>query len=84
MVTNSGEGSDLLLLIVAGPGLIVEGLAVENINLSLHRLGAIFGLDCLNTAMILLGAALLRPVRGLGAITLVADNKAMSFPARVC
>jgi len=38
----------------------------------------------LNTAMILLGAALLRPVRWLGAITLVADNKAMSFPALVC
>ena len=52
---------DLPLLVVAGAGL--AGLAHENITLSLHRHGAIFGLDCLNTAMILLGAALLRPVR---------------------
>jgi len=36
------------------------------------------------TGAILLGAALLRSVRWLGAITLLADNKAMSFPARVC
>jgi hypothetical protein len=57
------KAPDLPLLVVAGAGLIVAGLAHENINLSLHRHGGIFGLDCLNTAMILLGAALLRPVR---------------------
>ena len=56
---------DLPLLVVAGAGLIVAGLAHENINLSLHRLGAIFGLDCLNTAMILLDVAVRRVARSL-------------------
>jgi hypothetical membrane protein len=62
----------LALLAIAGVGLILVGLAPENLNLSLHSLGALFGLSCLNAAMILLGSALLRVARPLAIAALVA------------
>jgi hypothetical membrane protein len=68
LLTSSG----LALLALAGVGLILAGFAPENVNLSLHSQGALFGLDCLNVAMILLGLGLLHVARGLGAMALVA------------
>jgi hypothetical membrane protein len=68
--TLSGIG--LVLLAIAGVGLILAGLAPENVDLSLHSFGALFGLSCLNAAMILLGIGLLGAVRPLGIAALVA------------
>jgi hypothetical membrane protein len=49
----------LILLVLAGAGLVLAGLAAENVNLSLHSNAAFFGLDFLNISMIVLGVALL-------------------------
>jgi hypothetical membrane protein len=62
----------LILLVLAGAGLALAGLAPENVNLSLHSNAAFFGLDFLNISMIVLGVALLPPARWLGTITLLA------------
>lgn len=57
---------------MAGAGLVVVGLAPENVNLGVHTLGALAGLVCLNASMVLLGLALLPVARGLGALALAA------------
>jgi hypothetical membrane protein len=62
----------LVLLAIAGTGLTVAGLAPENVDLGLHTVGALYGIVCLNAAMVLLGAALLGPARGLGVLALAA------------
>jgi hypothetical membrane protein len=69
---GSLPGVGLVLLALAGVGVILAGLAPENVNLSLHSFGALFGLSCLNAAMILLGAALFRVTRPLAIAALVA------------
>ena len=60
------------LLVVAGDGLIVAGLAPENLNAAAHTTGALIGLISLNLAMILLGLAVVGTVRWLGVMALVA------------
>jgi hypothetical membrane protein len=62
----------LALLAVGGIGLALAGLAPENVNLSLHGNAATLGIDAVNIAMIILGAALLRVNPWLGIITLLA------------
>jgi hypothetical membrane protein len=62
----------LVLLAIAGTGLTVVGLTPENVDLGLHTLGALYGIVCLNVAMVVLGAALLHAARGLGVLTLAA------------
>jgi hypothetical membrane protein len=62
----------LVVLAIAGTGLTVAGLAPENVDLGLHTLGALYGIVCLNVAMVFLGAALLRVARGLGVMALAA------------
>jgi hypothetical membrane protein len=62
----------LALLGLAGLGLVVVGLAPENVNLSLHSTAATFGIEFLNIAMLILGIALLRPTPWLGVVTLLA------------
>jgi hypothetical membrane protein len=62
----------LVLLAIAGTGLTVAGLAPENVDLGLHTLGALYGIVCLNAAMVLLGGALLRAVRWLGILAVAA------------
>jgi hypothetical membrane protein len=62
----------LILLVLAGVGLALVGLAPENVNLSLHSNAATLGIDFLNIALIILGVALLRPNPWLGAISLLA------------
>ena len=62
----------LILLILAGIGLALAGLAPENVDLSLHSTAAMFGIDFLNIAMLILGIALLGPTPWLGVITVLA------------
>jgi hypothetical membrane protein len=62
----------LAFLAAGGIGLALAGLAPENVNLSLHSNAASLGIDAVNIAMIILGAALLRVNPWLGGITLVA------------
>jgi hypothetical membrane protein len=65
------SAAGLVLLAVAGAGLVVVGLAPEDVNLGLHTLGALVGLVCLNAAMILLGLAVVRAERWFGVLALV-------------
>jgi hypothetical membrane protein len=62
----------LAFLAIAGTGLTLAGLSPENVDLGLHTLGAVYGIVCLNVAMVLLGLVLLRPARELGVLALAA------------
>jgi hypothetical membrane protein len=62
----------LAFLAVAGTGLTLAGLSPENVDLGLHTVGAVYGIVCLNVAMVLLGLVLLRPARGLGVLAFAA------------
>jgi hypothetical protein len=66
------SGFGIWLLALAGAGLMVAGLAPENVNASAHTRGALIGLISLNLAIILLGLALVSTVRWLGVMALVA------------
>lgn len=68
------RAAGLVLLALAGVCLALAGLAPENVNLALHALGALVGIVSLNVATILLGATVLRAVRGLGAAALAAGG----------
>lgn len=57
---------------LAGTGLILAGLAPENVAPTIHAVGALYGILALNVGMILLGLTLLSLMRGLGAMALVA------------
>lgn len=68
----------LALLAIAGTGLTVAGLAPENVDLGLHALGALYGIVCLNVAMVLLGVVLVGAARGLGVLVLTAGSAGLA------
>ncbi len=60
------------LLFVAGAGLIVAGLAPENVSPDVHRAWALAGLICLNLGMLALGWSVMPVRRWLGGLALSA------------
>lgn len=57
---------------VAGAGLVVAGLAPENVNGALHAAGALTGLIALNLGLIALGVSMLAGRPGPGRLTMSA------------
>lgn len=57
-------------IMIAGAGLVVAGLAPENVNGGWHAAGALSGLVALNLGMIVLGVAMLAGRRGLARLTM--------------
>ena len=62
------------VLALAGAGLIVAGLAPENVNVEAHSVGALVGLVCLNVAVIVLGSVIVNVQRWLGVIAITAGS----------
>lgn len=60
------------LLALAGVGLILAGMAPENVNAAVHARGAIIGLIGLNLAMIVLGLSIVAARSWLGRLTVIA------------
>lgn len=56
------------LLALAGVGLLIVGLAPEDVRAAAHARGAVLGLLCLNLAMIALGSAVFSARRWLGTV----------------
>ena len=65
-----GSAIGVVLLAVAGAGLIVAGLAPENVAPAVHRDGALIGLIAMNVAMLRLGWAAVPDRRWLGVLLL--------------
>ena len=59
----------VLVLAIAGAGLVVAGLSPENVDPAGHDAGALVGLVCLNLAMLVLGWSLLPARRWLARLT---------------
>ena len=58
----------LLAVAIAGAGLVVAGLAPENVDAAAHATGALLGLVALNLGMIGLGLTVIRARRPLGVL----------------
>ena len=59
---------------MAGVGLIVAGLAPENVNVEAHTAGALIGRFSLNLGMILLGSVIVNVQRWLGVMAMTAGS----------
>ena len=62
------------VLALAGAGLIVAGLAPENVNVEAHSVGALVGLVSLNVAVIVLGSVIVNVQRWLGVMAIMAGS----------
>ena len=58
----------LALLVLAGAGMAVVGLAPEDVDIRIHSVGAVLGIPGASTGILVLGVALWRAGGGIGAL----------------